>query len=269
MHRKNLEAVVLFFVRKMEDIQQDLLSGFGVEEIHQYRLQIKKLRAFLRLCITQGAPLGDVFPSALGNYYRHLGQIRTIQLTREKLKLLEHDTNALEVMITRLAYEEEDLRQSAPALSSEVDMQRHVLTWTSWLPEYLTDKKINRFVQYKLASIRLCLLDRYSDENLHQVRKELKDLQYGEKIFSNHWGISFPVNWPVDQTSMTRISDSLGQYNDYRSLQTLLSTHEQFLPTLENQLVKHLLQQWEIEKADLFKALLPDLEWMAHHFRKY
>lgn len=269
MDRRNLEKVVHQFCKRLEDAQARITAGFGVEDIHQFRVDVKKLRAYLRLVATQGAPLGDIFPSSLKDFYRHLGQIRTIQLTREKLKKLEHDTSVLEVMITRLADEEETLRHTNPELSLKVQLPGYELIWTSWLPDYLSDKKINRFVNYKLASIRLCLLDIYTEDNLHQVRKELKDLLYVEKIFRNAWGIPFPVNWPVDQESMARIADSLGQYNDYRTLHLLLASHEQFLPTEERTLVTHLLQQWEIEKADLFKTLLPDLEWMAHHFRRY
>lgn len=269
MDRRNLENVVHHFCKKLEDAQARIAAGFGVEDIHQFRVEVKKLRAYLRLVATQGAPLGDIFPAPLKDFYQHLGQIRTIQLTREKLKHLEHDTSVLEVIITRLADEEEMFQQSGHDWSARVQLQGYELIWTSWLPEYLSDKKIQRFVNYKLASIRLCLLDIYSEDNLHQVRKELKDLLYVVKIFRNAWGIPFPVDWPVDVDSMTRMADSLGQYNDFRTWRTLLQSHEQFLPTTELEIVHHLLRQWEIEQADLFKSLLPDLEWMAHHFRKY
>lgn len=253
----------------MEDLQQELLTGFGMEDIHQYRLQIKRLRAFLRLSVTQGAPLGDIFLPALKEFYQQLGHIRTIQLCRTKLTELEHGSHNLEVIITRLADEETGWKEQAGRQSASLDMKHISGMWTSWLPDYLSDKKIHRFVSYKLASIRLCLLDMYSEENLHQVRKELKDLLYVVRIFRNAWGIPFPVDWPVDIDSMTRIADSLGQYNDFRTWRTLLLSHEQFLPTTELQIVHQLLRQWEIEQADLFKKLLPDLEWMAHHFRKY
>ena len=62
-----------------------IIKEFNVDDIHDFRVEVKKLRAFLRLLDSEKEIEGPLIPKLLKTFYGYIGIIRNIQLHKHNL----------------------------------------------------------------------------------------------------------------------------------------------------------------------------------------
>jgi len=180
MKEDTINGVLHTRLKKMQAHFHQLQDSFDTETIHDFRLEVKKLRGFLRLLQAGLAPGSQLkVPLHLKNIYEATGQIRNIQL---HLEAMDRQCETLH-LLSPAAY----CSFLRKVLSVEKHKIRHTAK-TNWdhledqlldaVPGKLNEKCVHNFlVREKLLLIGF-LLSSCSDEILHEVRKIIKDLIY-------------------------------------------------------------------------------------------
>jgi len=171
-------------VKKLRLLSKRIAAGFGIEDIHQFRLEVKKLRAFIRLA----GPAGCRLPGKLHRVYKAVGEIRNLQLLRVSL---DADAEKGHFTIPEDFYRHLDGRIVAANQEAGVliEAQRRFRK----LPLRLTgalQRSLSREAQFSFVYKKISLAERPApsggeDERLHSLRKSLKDILYVWPLLGN------------------------------------------------------------------------------------
>lgn len=179
MKEKEIVEIIEDRFKKIDKLTHKILNNFDEEAIHDLRVEVKKLRAFLRLLDIkkEGEP---IIPKLLKTFYRYVGIIRDIQLHRHSLfkYITDHNEDAPQAYIKILNDEEGHWQREAEVLMKDNnfnDVKEKIL---SELPGKLDKSTIKKFTKNKLDELKEQLKKLDDATALHSTRKILKDIQY-------------------------------------------------------------------------------------------
>src|SRR6185312_1729733 len=177
-----IHSGLLFDLTREESAMRD---GIEAEDIHRFRVEIKKLRAFLRL-VKPGQR--HVLPTHLREYYRSLGAIRNLQL--QELRLLDaatDDLRRLPVYSGLLRSQLSVALRQANGLASDVLLPHAQSRALEDLPAELGTETIRDFLWKASTGIQSLMAPdaMLTDRNMHELRKILKDLNYNQKYVAH------------------------------------------------------------------------------------
>ena len=124
------------------------------------------------------------------------------------------------------------------------------------LPAFLHDEAIHRFVHRKIAAVQLILLSLENDEDLHGIRKHLKDLLYVIRVYENEWGISFPIQAWKSEKVLNDLTTSLGDYNDLSIAFAFLEAVNYGIPEQEKSILIALKEKVSRKKTTMQQELI-------------
>lgn len=232
----------------MEKLCGQIPATFDIEDIHDLRVEYKKLRAFIRLLQEEDDNSKLKIPGKVKAVYTSAGPVRDLQLF---FPLVEphfsqlSSRQYLERLNKKLEVGKNDLQQAIKYTSFEKTEEALL----SQLPKNLHTKTVRKFALDKIAAIQTGLHSIHHDEDLHTIRKELKDLIYNIKMYRNDFNQPFPVNLGNTEEDLNHAATLLGNYNDLCFALMFLQTHkEEGLPSEETQLLEQLENDWTIEK---------------------
>ena len=235
------------------------ITWLDSEDIHAFRVEIKKLRAFLHL-ISPGEKIK--LPRRLHQFYRIAGKIRNIQLQQHRIREAFPDSSNLpQTYLTLLSIEAANhIRQArniaAEHLSFPAEEQR--LLWT--LPNRITGESVRSFTRD-----RVDWLQTFSDpftpvgnDALHSLRKCLKDLIYNRRFIQKEAVEILPFPDSAEDDTLDTLVGLLGQYQDLRTGLLLLRPCyvDQVPDPAERKVLETIRTQWENEKAKLKRRIL-------------
>lgn len=176
-------------IKKIQKHFNNLLEEFELEEIHDYRLEIKKLRAFMRLLNAgqvNGARIkigGD-----MKSFYNTTGNIRNIQLQNQRINrmadklMIKRPAAYLNVINSEAYSQKEKARQIGGNFSLNIWEDKIMEA----IPAKLRPADLQKYMLRKRQSLlSLLMMDVYYDDALHQIRKELKDVMYNRIHLNN------------------------------------------------------------------------------------
>ncbi len=211
MKKNKIKTRISGRLKKIVSLSKKSASGFGQDDIHDFRVSVKKLRAFLRLLNTEwGDPPVLKIPKPLRKFYHRAGDVRNLQVQIETIKSLGRGkpiAGYLELLQQEL---EESKRQMDASLPSSTRLDYEEKKLDHDLPPKLNKKIISDFVLQKKGAILNILNEEKTDENLHELRKILKDLMYNEKWIE---GIATLDTFPITSDLKT-MTDLLGDHQD-------------------------------------------------------
>lgn len=268
MKRKALEEVVIKHIDSIEKHSNRLPGSFDQEDIHDLRVDYKKTRAFLRLL--QLEKNGDHLrmPDKLKAVYQSCGKVRDMQLF-----LGELHANAVAakvpVSITRWHQQLFSYKEQTVAAIEAVHFKRLLNDITNELPRQLHDETIIKFMRQKVAAIHIVLLAAETEDDLHTIRKQVKDIIYTIRIFEHDWGIPFPVTSWKSEHELNDLASSLGDFNDRCLAVSLLqSGYSNAGNDKEKSILQELHTSWLHEKEAQQQQLLQQVKvlQMEHTF---
>lgn len=190
MNRNNIEKA---FDKKFIDTSKHfncLNKNFGLEDLHNFRVEIKKLRAFIRLINAGIASEKKIkLDKYVKRFYNAAGAVRNFQLHQQRVIALCGNlalTKPLAYLNVLKSYEISQ-QKNANKLAEIISFKRFRKKVDSKIPENLNEGSIQTFLMQKRHElIELLLLNDVTDETLHEIRKILKDILYNWKYIKSY-----------------------------------------------------------------------------------
>lgn len=247
MKKRKLQKLVK---QKMDDVEYhawQLFSTNDAEVIHRLRVGFKKLRALIRLAASaHGADKKLLVPEGLKNIYHAAGEVRNLQLYRQVILPFFKDTDSYPTIITG-----EIDHASAQLTRAIKDFKFHKARREILhrLPSKLPGKVLDRFVEGKTNTINELLRKDMPDEDMHSIRKALKDISYNLKALKADEEKYLPIANRKSLLELTALMDTLNEYQDHVVHLSLLDS---IAPEHSGAIATHIRRQWE-EKKTLVK----------------
>ena len=213
MNRQALEEVVIRHISSIEKNSNRLPGSFDQEDIHDLRVGYKKIRAFLRLLQLEKNSSHLNLPHKLKGVYQIVGKVREMQLFMGELQAIAV-VAALPLSITRWHQQLFIYKEQSVAAIEAMHFKKLINDITKELPRQLHEETIKKFMHQKVAAIHIVLLAADNENDLHTIRKQLKDIIYVIRIFEHDWGIPFPFSAWKSEKELSDLASSLGDFND-------------------------------------------------------
>lgn len=180
MKEKEIEEIVEDRFKTIDKLLPKIIKEFYSDNIHDFRVEIKKLRAFLRLLDTEKEIDHPLIPKLLKSFYSYIGIIRNIQLHRHNLfKYIDDYKIEKPGEYFKILDEEENYwRDDADALMEDNNFDDVKKEIVKELPHKLEKSAVKKFAEEKLEELKEQLKDVYDDVGIHNIRKILKDILY-------------------------------------------------------------------------------------------
>ncbi len=189
MKQKEMEAVIETRFKKINNLLRQVVARYSADDIHRFRVEIKKLKAFLSLLNSDlsGWQVPARLPERLNRFYHLVGDIRHLQLQQQYIQdavkqrgygvpLTYLDT--IDTAIAEKINEAEELVQEYRSFDLE---KKHI---TDRLPGKLDCAMATKFAESGISTFWEELLKEYPDDkSFHAVRKALKGLVYTWQYF--------------------------------------------------------------------------------------
>lgn len=242
-----------------------VLHGFQKEDIHDFRVEIKKLRALFRLVNTSETTHLLEIPKPIRKFYRFVGNVRNLQLHEQRIRSLRKDLLIEKpVLYLQILSNEEKLeREKAKKMAGHVSFKDFEKNFAGDLPAELAEDMKNKFVQnIKSALTKIFMLPVLHDEAIHDVRKLVKDLMYNHDFLQELVALVLPPGLN-NVEAMNDLTNVLGNYHDlclavfFLSPVYLHHIEETEEYNMAVELGTHLQMRKENLKTELMNLLLP------------
>jgi CHAD domain-containing protein len=243
---------------------------FDQKAIHGFRTEVKKMRAYIRLVsfVWKDAHASKL-PKKFKKLYSAAGDVRDIQLQLERITLVTSG-NGLQIVKYSHLLEKKlgKKKKKLKKLIQQTSMHSLEKKIVSHLPKRLDMETIRKFIQQKTAETRLLSkIEDERDDDIHSIRKNLKDLMYNAKtIEDDELKEAFPseLSEPVKLRAVEKLTDKLGMFTDLSA--AISFTEPSYVSTLnsaEKDQLQHIRERWLHEKKLLREDALKDIHEQA------
>ena len=212
MKEKEITAIIKDRFKTINKLQHTIIKEFNADDIHDFRVAVKKLRAFLRLLDTEKEIEGPLIPRLLKTFYGYVGIIRNIQLHRHNVfkyitdYKIEEPKEYIQVLDAEKSYWEKEAAELMTDNSFK-DNEDEIL---KQLPAKLEKSAAKKFLEKKLDELKEQINNVNDDNAIHTVRKILKDILY-TRDFINHDDLPKSISKEEDLKLLTT---QLGDFRD-------------------------------------------------------
>lgn len=216
--KKVLLNSILDFTTQLEKLAAKIAGEFDVEDIHHFRTTAKKLRSLLRWQKQHK----NTLPSSFVKDYHITGELRNMQLLlirfNEEKIVLPHFMVWITNEIARL--QRDWIRNKKKKSLKKLSRKLLGLKWSR-----LSRTSLETFFQEKMDALHIILqLPEPPDDQLHEIRKIIKDIYYTRQWCKKHWKAGWEASAKFSLAPLDKLSDQAGNYND-ESTGLLLLTH--------------------------------------------
>lgn len=266
MNQEQIKHITDNHYRKLKKNIKKIAETFDMEAIHQFRVEYKKLRAFLRMISQQHEEAGEIkVLKKLKTGYNISGSIRDLQLqqqrimeaTKTDLKKPQAYLNILQKEIDKLKPEFTEIFLEDPVIESKKKTDAAI-------PEEFSLKSFRSFAEKKWTAIYAIILSGFfSDDNIHTIRKSLKDLFYNLKVYEGieHEILYISIWKGKDGQYFAKILDELGIFQDNCTAIALLKSYWlNSLSTHDRELLEGIKKTWIKDKVRMKQLLIKKLK---------
>lgn len=262
MIKKQISHIAGNHFSKLKKQAKKIMEKFCAEEIHQFRVEFKKLRAFLQMLSVADESAGKLKVSKnLKKFYKIAGAIRDLQLQQQRIKDIyaresKKPIAYLQILENEIELVKKELREIFSAdLVNECKMKT-----ARELPQQFTLENFNKYAKQKWNIIRSIIISRqWGDDDIHFIRKILKELFYNLEIYEGlEYNVLSTSLWKgKTKLYMDTLINDLGIFRDQCTAIALLKMH--WLTRLDintKQLLEDIKRQWIHDKIKLKDSLL-------------
>ncbi|MEO8763116.1 MAG: CHAD domain-containing protein [Ginsengibacter sp.] len=179
MKQQGISATIDGRFNKIEVLVQKVINGFDVEAIHEFRTEIKKLRASFRLLNVEIGKKKLRLSKEIKTLYDYAGTIRNLQLQLVNMQVYSPVTssNVIEIYIEYLKKIVDKWKEHIIGSGGFGKNFNHNME-CEYLPRKLRRSSVKKFVQDKMNELACLLSELPNDDVLHAIRKVLKDVFY-------------------------------------------------------------------------------------------
>jgi len=189
---------------------------FSADDIHEFRLQVKELRALLRMLSGDPGCMRKIkLPGRIKYMYRVSGYLRDLDLFRRIVKYYftagQIPKNYLNLLNKK---KDEYAREFKKAINNK-QFSGSAKKISGKLPAILQQDIASFFYDEKIESIRRIIKgNTISDEEIHSIRKYIKDILYIKKLLSIYTDSDISISKYKRFTEGEQLAFKLGQIND-------------------------------------------------------
>lgn len=266
MNHKQIKHITNNHYRKLKKQIKIVAEDFDVEAIHQFRVEYKKLRAFLRMISQQHEMAGEIkISKKLKKGYNISGSIRDLQLQQQRIMAAtKQELKKPQAYISLLQKEIEKLQPELSEIFLEKPVTASKNKTDASIPDEFPLNSFRNFVQKKWEAIYAIIASRhFSDDNIHAIRKSLKDLFYNLKIYEGeeHELLSLSIWKGKDEQYFNEILDELGSFQDKCTAIALLKSYWlNKLNTYNRELLERIKKEWVKDKVNMKRLLVKELK---------
>ena len=213
MQEKEISDVVERRFKTIHKLLHKIMKDFDADDIHSFRIEVKKIRAFLRLVDFEKKVDGPLIPKQLKRLYGYIGIVRNIHLHRHSVfkYITNNKIEEPSAYIEMLGKEKSHWQKEAADLMEKNNFKDAEEKIIKHLPDELDKSSIKAFVKNKLDRLKEQLKDMNNDDAIHSIRKILKDILYNLEIIKDHADLPEIIAKEEDLKSLTSM---LGDFRD-------------------------------------------------------
>ncbi len=249
MYHKRLVKEVDNLLDNMKKLAASAYYDHNKEDIHQFRVHYKKLRALLRMA--HGGRYKTDMPVSMKKLYAAAGALRNLQIHNNTVAAYfgtygTLPTHYMEVVANAIQtagneYNREYKRNS-------FSRSRHIIT--HHLPHHLRRSRLKKWMDDTDKPIQGLLQNATTDEQLHELRKYIKD-----RIYTDEYA-------PVHR-ELKAMAQALGDYLDASILLQMTTDLSHDIPKDELPLLKSAKHRWLADKQDKKAFLMEAINKMV------
>jgi len=264
MLKNDIKVIIQQFFKRLNISMTLIKKDFDSAAIHDFRVDVKKLRSFIKLLALEPKAAKDLMlPPGIKKLYTLCGKIRDIQLQQLRMKEAFKDYNQLDEYENLLNNEMNRWMKKVnialryrPLLDAEQKLPGN-------LPDRLSRGSIQQFFKQKKENMcTIISVGFFIDDELHSIRKNIKDIIYINKLLVGNVGMPVKaMQW--DKAEIKRaelLAQELGRYNDYCfALSFLKSDRLKTIKSKERKSIQIIRKEWKLEKRLKRKEIIASL----------
>jgi hypothetical protein len=260
MKKDEINTVIKNSFKKIDKLFHKVIFDFETENIQQFRMEIKKLRAFFHLLDMEArGAIPFKITRKMKTFYGYIGIIRNIQLHLKKItSYCEYSTENVPVSYAttlekELEYWKKNTREFMDFHNNFYNDEDKII---EGLPDKLRKSSIKKFVHH-IADELQKLLVHSADETLHSIRKLLEDIVY-------NWASVQPYFIPLSaglsrEEEIESLIEMLGTFRDKCIDVTLLQTYYEDSPEHGEIVLQNIIHTWKVQKQELRQIIF---DWL-------
>ncbi len=266
MNREQINHISNRQHRRLQGQFKKAVEDFSVENIHQFRVAYKKLRSFLRMIAFVNKTTGEITISKkLKRAYYIAGLIRDLQLQR--LRLQQATKGQPKKPAAYLNLLQKEINSNKPELSNifiKNPVGENRKKTAAFFPHKFQPRDFKLYAQKKWAIIQSLLASGYiSDDNMHSIRKCLKDLFYNLNLYKG--GVHDKLlNSAIKVKDEQYFHELIEQLGNFQNSCTAISLFSAYPPNRVNkyncELLERIKKKWMKDKAAAKRLLVEQLK---------
>jgi CHAD domain-containing protein len=217
MRHKKIRHIVESRIKKINDAWDEIIKHFDIEKIHDFRVEIKKMRAFMRLAATSFSGAAELkLPFHLKSMYQYAGNLRNLQLQQQWIFELITDDKIRQQSqyLKMLEVQQEEWKQKIKDISNPKALETDEKMIIATLPFKLGKTETKNYCRMKADELnKLIAVVDPSDDELHQMRKILKDVLYTLPYTDDSFFSFIDVDLQAKE-KIEFLTDLLGEFQD-------------------------------------------------------
>ncbi len=263
MNKQTIQHITRSHYKKIKKQLNKIAANFDTEQIHQFRVAYKKLRALLRMISIQNEPTGKLNISKKLNHCYHIaGLLRDLQLQRQRIektsrrKLIKLGPyfNLLREEMNKLKTELAEIIATNPVAASERKTNKNA-------PGKFPLTRIRIYANEKWQTVyEMIAAAHFTEQSLHTIRKNLKDLFYNLRSDKATWHKVLSKH-TINKKQYNQLLDELGDFHDLCAGVSLLnSSRIKKLNKQQQQILMQIKRELVKEKAAMKRLLVTKLQ---------
>jgi hypothetical protein len=213
MDRKQIIETIDTRFKNLNKIFPAVQEQFENQAIHHFRLETKKLRAFLRLCAIELNEANELrIPKKLKQFYGYIGIIENLQLQQQKIAAIKNsdDTNCVNYKSYKsfLQLEEHYWKVQAKSVAHTHNFNDEKDAILELLPYKISKETLKKFINKKQQELNELMPSFNKDESLHRIRKIINDLIYNWRY------IEVYIPAVIEHENLVALSELLGKFRN-------------------------------------------------------
>ncbi|MEP6948076.1 MAG: CHAD domain-containing protein [Ginsengibacter sp.] len=258
MKQREIYIVVNKRFKKTGRFFSELISEFEIEPIHDFRTEIKKLRAFLRLLNVETGDDRLKISKEMKIFYGFAGTIRNLQLQLKNI--CDYPGNPgyavipayIDYLKKIIEKRKENVIEFTGSKNNFTNDQKKII---KQLPGKSGKGSAKKFLQNKMNELVYLITELPDDDVLHGIRKLLKDILYNW-AFIKQYSRLLPPDF-ADEEKIKSFTELIGLFLDKRMGIILLETYckdceeNGFFFEKDTRELQEIEGAWEKEKEEL------------------
>jgi CHAD domain-containing protein len=245
-------------LKKINKNYKGTIKDFDKEEVHKFRVGVKKLRALLRLLFYNKTGNINKVPSRVKGLYNCLGNIRNLQLQEERIVQFTFRSNVWPYnYVGFIGSEQQVWKREAGRYKQKKLVKRNEAIRIRKGMKKPDKKQLKAYAIHQSALLQnLLLVEHFKDDDLHELRKILKDILYNWKLIKHYITPLLPL-FLEKREDVEAFTVILGEFQDACiSLEFLGKEFYPYPESTEDLILKDFRKEVESNKLYLKKRIL-------------